>query len=99
MNDGKEEKKRMSEQSRVESALSEAASPGDRHDDSCLVPLVIPVSVPVRSTNQKGDGESQKNLSSERDLSESKSTPLTTRKRRLSRGSGGGPSIQVKYHL
>ncbi|XP_032882650.1 mitotic deacetylase-associated SANT domain protein isoform X2 [Amblyraja radiata] len=94
VNDGKEEKKRMSEQSRVESALSEAASPGDRHDDSCLVPLVIPVSVPVRSTNQKGDGESQKNLSSERDLSESKSTPLTTRKRRLSRGSGGGPSIQ-----
>ncbi|XP_078262337.1 uncharacterized protein mideasb isoform X2 [Rhinoraja longicauda] len=98
VNDGEEGRKRMSEQSKVESTLSEAVSPGGRHDDSCLVPLVIPVSVPVRSANQKGDGESQKYLSSERDLPELKSIPLTTRKRRLSRGSGGGPSLQEVEH-
>ncbi|XP_048393231.2 mitotic deacetylase-associated SANT domain protein isoform X2 [Stegostoma tigrinum] len=77
------------------------ASSRGRLDDSCLLPLVIPVSVPVRkmdpvttSTDKKEDGESQGNLANERDLSELNQSLLPTRRRRLSRGSGTEHSVQ-----
>ncbi|XP_051882583.1 mitotic deacetylase-associated SANT domain protein [Pristis pectinata] len=96
--DRREEGKRTLEHSRAAGALAEVAPTGGQLDDSCLVPLVIPVSVPVRNTSQKGDGESQRNPSSARDRSELNSSQSTTRKRRLSRGSGGGPSVQEVEH-
>ncbi|XP_078089735.1 uncharacterized protein mideasb isoform X2 [Mustelus asterias] len=78
----------------------ESAAPRGQLDDGCLMPLVIPVSVPVRkmdsvrtNTERTGDGESQKN-SSEKDPSELNLPLLTTRRRRLSRGSGAEHSVQ-----
>ncbi|XP_062910096.1 mitotic deacetylase-associated SANT domain protein [Mobula hypostoma] len=91
-NDPQEERKGMSEHLKDTGTLAEGAPAVGRLDDSCLIPLVIPVSVPVRNINQKGGEESQTNPSTEGDLSELNSSPLTTRKRRLSRGSG--PSMQ-----
>ncbi|XP_072896561.1 uncharacterized protein mideasb isoform X2 [Hemitrygon akajei] len=95
-NGPQEERKGTLEHSKDTGTLAEAAPAVGRLDDSCLMPLVIPVSVPVRNINQKGGEESQRNLSSESDLSELNSSALTTRKRRLSRGSG--PSMQEVEH-
>ncbi|XP_078419080.1 uncharacterized protein mideasb isoform X2 [Cetorhinus maximus] len=79
---------------------AEPAAPRARLDDSCLMPLVIPVSVPVRkvdsvttNADRTEDGESQTN-SNEKDLSELNLSLLTTRRRRLSRGSGAEHSVQ-----
>ncbi|XP_059807982.1 mitotic deacetylase-associated SANT domain protein isoform X1 [Hypanus sabinus] len=89
-NGPEEERKGTLEHSKDTGTLAEAAPAVDRLDDSCLMPLVIPVSVPVRNINQKGGEESQS------DLSERNPSALTTRKRRLSRGSG--PSMQEVEH-
>ncbi|XP_043554331.1 mitotic deacetylase-associated SANT domain protein isoform X2 [Chiloscyllium plagiosum] len=75
--------------------LAGSACSRSQVDDSCLQPLVIPVSVPVRkldpvstSTDKKEDGESPRNSANERDLSELNPSLLPTRRRRLSKGSG-----------
>ncbi|XP_067895858.1 mitotic deacetylase-associated SANT domain protein isoform X2 [Heterodontus francisci] len=98
-NDSQEEsKRRTTGHSKV---TAESALPRGRLDDGCLMPLVIPVSVPVRkmdslasNADRKGDGESQRNSSSERDLSELTPSLLTTHRHRLSRGSGAELSVQ-----
>uniref|UniRef100_UPI00398F4246 mitotic deacetylase-associated SANT domain protein-like n=1 Tax=Pristiophorus japonicus TaxID=55135 RepID=UPI00398F4246 len=94
-NDSQEERKRAAAgHSKVAGVTAESAAPRGRLNDGCLVPLVIPVSVPVRkmdsvTTNPDQRGDSQRSASSE--LSPS----LTTnRKRRLSCGSGAEPSVQ-----
>ncbi|XP_067847207.1 mitotic deacetylase-associated SANT domain protein isoform X2 [Heptranchias perlo] len=103
-NDSQEEwKRRTAGHSKVTRVTAESAPTRGRLDDGCLMPLVIPVSVPVRKmdsvttdTDKKGDGESQTSSSSERGPFELSPPLLTIRKRRSSRGSGAEPSVQVE---
>ncbi|XP_072343518.1 uncharacterized protein mideasb isoform X2 [Scyliorhinus torazame] len=98
-NDSREESKRRT--AGHSKATVESAATRGQLDDGCLMPLVIPVSVPVRkmdsvttNTDRTGEGESQRNLSSEKDPSDLSLSLLTSRRRRLSRGSGMEHSAQ-----